>query len=288
MNFNSILREAGFGIFLLMSGTINITAQSQSKLTYKLIWSEEFNHGSVPDSTIWNYEYGFQRNHEEQWYQPENARIENGCLVLEARKEKFKNPRYVSNHNSWKFNREFVEYTSASINTKGKFSFCMGRLEVSAKLDTAMGLWPAIWTLGNEQEWPSNGEIDVMEYYPINDSHSILANVAHGSDKRYQAVWNSKSKGLNELLKNDPKWSDKFHIWRMDWDQKSIRLYLDNELLNEELLENTLNPDGFQPFMQPHYILLNLALGGDHGGELKNTRFPSRYLIDYVRVYQLR
>ena len=72
----------------------------------------------------------------------------------------------------------------------------------------------------------------------------------------------------------------------MDWDEKSIRLYLDDELLNETDLSTTVNPDGFQPFHQPHYVLLNLAIGGQNGGDPSNTKFPTRYEVDYVRVYQ--
>ena len=85
---------------------------------------------------------------------------------------------------------------------------------------------------------------------------------------------------------NDPQWDQRFHIWRMDWDESSIKLYVDDLLLNETDLSKTINPDGKNPFHQPHYLLLNLALGGTNGGELGDTKLPSRYLIDYVRVYQ--
>jgi beta-glucanase (GH16 family) len=88
---------------------------------------------------------------------------------------------------------------------------------------------------------------------------------------------------------NDPKWDEKFHIWRMDWDEKAIKLYLDNELLNTIDLTKTLNPKGQKirnPFHQKHYLLLNLAIGGNAGGDPSKTEFPSKYEIDYVRVYQ--
>jgi hypothetical protein len=68
----------------------------------------------------------------------------------------------------------------------------------------------------------------------------------------------------------------------------AIRLYIDDELLNETPLSQTVNQDGtgFNPMKQPHYVLLNLTLGGDNGGELAPASLPGRYEIDYVRVYQ--
>ncbi len=254
--------------------------------TYQLVWADEFNSGTKPEGSKWTYEIGFVRNHEDQWYQEENAFIENGLLVIEARKEDKQNPLYQEGSSNWKNNRERLLYSSSSINSRGKFEFLYGRLEVRARIDTSMGLWPAIWTLGIEKQWPSNGEIDLMESYPINGEHHILANVASGTNRKYQAKWNSKAIHLKHFLDKDPLWPTKFHVWRMDWDKEKIQLYLDDELLNEVGLEKTVNPDGFQPFNQPHYILLNLALGGQHGGDLIKTQFPNRYEIDYVRVYQ--
>lgn len=256
------------------------------KPEYKLVWADEFNDGIKPDSTKWSYERGFVRNYEDQWYQEENAFIENGLLVIEARKEVKPNPGYKANSSNWKTNREYIKYSSSSINTRGKFEFKFGRLEVKARIDTAMGLWPAIWTLGMDKQWPSNGEIDIMESYPINGEHHILANVASGTNQQYQAKWQSRTYPLKYFLDKDSLWPSKFHIWRMDWDEEKIQLYLDDELLNEVNLNNTVNPDGFQPFHQAQYILLNLALGGQHGGDLSMTQFPNRYEIDYVRVYQ--
>jgi beta-glucanase (GH16 family) len=120
-----------------------------------------------------------------------------------------------------------------------------------------------------------------MEYY----KGKILANVASGTAKPYTAKWHSETKPVASFA---PDWGQQFHVWRMDWDAQAIRLYVDDELLNETLLANTVNQDGtnFNPMMQPHYVLLNLALGGDNGGELPATSLPSRYEIDYVRVYQ--
>lgn len=150
------------------------------------------------------------------------------------------------------------------------------------RIDTRPGLWPAFWTLGVEGFWPSNGEIDIMEYY----RGMLLANVAWASEKPWTPVWDDVRKPITEF--NDPDWSGKFHICRMDWDEKSIRLYVDDILLNMTDLKDTFNknPEGKNPFHQPHYILLNLAMGGTNGGDPSKTDFPARFEVDYVRVYQ--
>ena len=149
---------------------------------------------------------------------------------------------------------------------------------------------PAIWTLGNGLQWPSCGEIDVMEYYRIKGVPHILANVAWGNDRPYQAVWNSKKVPFTHFTSRDEAWAKKFHLWRMDWDETSIRLYLDDELLNEVPMSQTVNGrvgQHINPFTRKQYILLNLALGGDNGGEIDDSAFPMRYEIDYVCLYEL-
>ncbi len=253
---------------------------------FSLVFNEEFNVNEKPDSLTWNYEYGFVRNEEYQWYKEENAYIKDGYLIIEGRKENVRNPMFNKESNYWKKNREFASYTSASINTRGKKEFLYGRFEIRAKIDTSMGLWPAIWTLGVNRNWPNNGEIDIMESYPINGTHYILANVLSVDGEKSHQKWNSAKFPVNYFLTKDKNWCSKFHVWRMDWDENSIKLFLDDELLNETLLSTTIAPDGFQPFSQPHYILLNLAIGGKNGGNPSNTKFPTQYIIDYVRVFQ--
>lgn len=138
-------------------------------------------------------------------------------------------------------------------------------------------------------EWPSNGEIDLMEYYRINNVPHILANTAWGTNQRFNAKWDSSVTPFTHFTDKDPHWADKFHVWCMDWDEGAIRLYLDGELLNETLLSETINGSlgNFKnPFRQPHYLLLNLAIGGQHGGTPDDSAFPLSYEIDYVRVYQ--
>jgi beta-glucanase (GH16 family) len=276
-------------LIILIFLTLTLTSQAAKPTHYKgwqLTWSDEFNTNGKPNPANWKFEHGFTRNQEYQWYQEDNAFCENGLLIIEGRREKIKNPRFDSTSNDWKRNREYAEYSASSLNTAGLKEFRYGRFEIRARIDTSMGLWPAIWTLGVNGRWPSNGEIDLMESYPINGEHNILANVACGAKQAYKAKWDSQKIPLSHFLSKDPLWPSKFHIWRMDWDSTSIKLYLDDELLNETLLRDALNPDGTSPFNQQHYILLNLAIGGQNGGDPSLTKFPTRYEIDYVRVYR--
>lgn len=134
---------------------------------YSLLWADEFDQAGKPDSLYWIYEEGFVRNEELQWYQPDNARVRNGVLEIEGRRERVKNPQYEKNSRSWKKNRREAEYTSACVKTSGKFTFQYGIMEVRAKIDTSMGMWPAIWTLGVTRRWPSNGEVDQLDYVRV-------------------------------------------------------------------------------------------------------------------------
>ncbi|WP_291097523.1 MULTISPECIES: glycoside hydrolase family 16 protein [unclassified Flavobacterium] len=249
---------------------------------YQLKWNDEFNVDGVPEEKNWNYELGFVRNIENQWYQKENAYCKKGYLIIEAKKESRINPNFVSyDHKDWRKNRDSIRVTSSCLITKGKHEWKYGRFEMRAKIPVAKGMWPAFWTLGVKGDWPANGEIDIMEYY----RGKILANVAWKSNAGTTA-WDSKT-ALLEDFKND-SWANEFHIWRMDWDENSIKLYVDNQLLNETDLKDTFNSvnQTIIPFQQPHYLLVNLAVGGTEGGETADNSFPSKYVIDYVRVYQ--
>ncbi|MBR6198229.1 MAG: glycoside hydrolase family 16 protein [Bacteroidaceae bacterium] len=267
--------------------TTNTSAQQYTTL----VWADEFNTDGKPDSKTWNYEEGFVRNHEDQWYQSDNAYQKDGLLIIECRKEQQPrpNPWYDATSNHWSKSRKEIKYTSACLTTRRKFDFLYGRLEVRARIPVAYGAWPAIWTLGNKMEWPSCGEIDLMEFYRTDGKPYILANYAWGNERHYNAEWNSKKIPYEHFLEKDPFWATRFHTWRMDWDKDTIRIYLDDELLNEVAQSTTINGSigkHISPFTQPHYILLNLALGGDNGGNIDDTAFPMRYEIDYVRVYK--
>ncbi|MBR1788827.1 MAG: glycoside hydrolase family 16 protein [Bacteroidaceae bacterium] len=282
---------------------------------YTLVWQDEFDKDGRP-AEHWSYERGFVRNRELQWYQPDNATVEGGVLIIEGRREAVPNPQYEEGSEDWRRNRKQAEYTSSSLTTKKSFRFRYGRVEVRAMIPTASGSWPAIWLLGNRWGWPSCGEIDMMEYYIANGVPSVLANACWAGERRFTPVWDSVAAPLSHFTDGDADWTSKFHTWRMDWDEDFIRLYLDDELLNTIDLSLTTNRGGDGRGMNPFsnewssesqractidrvatfegeanevegfgmYLLLNLAIG-ENGGTPDDSQFPLRYLIDYVRVY---
>ncbi|GAB2806491.1 glycoside hydrolase family 16 protein [Ferruginibacter profundus] len=248
---------------------------------YTLVWADEFNKDGRPDTSNWNYENGFVRNEELQWYQPENANCINGSLVIEAKREQKPNPRYTEGTNDWRKKRQNIEYTSSCVLTRGKQQWQYGRFEMRAKIDISKGMWPAWWTLGVDKGWPGNGEIDIMEYY----RGKLLANIACLGNN-HKAQWYSNTFKTDSL--GGTAWANQFHTWRMDWTEEYIALYCDEQLLNKTNLDLLVNKDGsnFNPFKQPHYMLLNLAMGGMNGGDPSQTSFPRKFEVDYVRVYQ--
>lgn len=268
------------GCFILPDASAQATPESDQ---YKQVWSDEFNTDGRPDSANWTYEHGHVRNNEAQWYQPENAFCTNGLLIIEARRERVPNPNHEPGSNDWKKKWNHARYTSACLITEGLHSWTFGRFEIRAKIDVRPGMWPAFWTLGETGRWPHNGEIDIMEYY----KGTLLANAFWWSGNSYHPAKDTSKTPLTKL--GDQNWADQFHVWRMDWDKNSIRLYVDDRLLNTINTGTLKNPEGStikRPFHRPHYILLNLAIGGTCGGSPEQTRFPARFEIDYVRVYQ--
>lgn len=257
---------------------------------YKLDFAEEFDSGTVPDPERWTFEKGMRRNHEDQVYTEDNAFISDGMLVIEARKEQVPNPDYQRYSSEWNKKNRYGEYSSASIILKDPYKYHYGIYEVRAKIPVGSGYWPAIWGCGDHYEWPYNGELDIMEYY----GNAIHANLAWGGTQRWNAVWSSKAPKMNEF---EGDFADNFHVWRTEWDHNSLRIYLDDRLINETNLDRTTNAnpaqswynvDGYNPYRDAENrfgVWLNLALGGDNGGSLADTKFPARYLVDYVRVY---
>jgi beta-glucanase (GH16 family) len=242
------------------------------------VWSDEFDRDGRPDPAKWTYETGFVRNREMQWYQPENAWCEKGKLVIEGRRERKPNPSFAAGSQNWKNSREFAEYTSASVTSKGIANWQYGRFEMRGRIDTRAGIWPAFWSLGAERRWPSCGEVDIMEYY----KGTLLANLIWAGPRGVTSF--TRRKPVASFA--DPAWSDKFHTWRMDWDANRMVISVDGEVLNDSDLNLAANPDGSNGFRQPHYVILNLAVGGDAGGDPSATQFPARFEADYVRIYQ--
>jgi len=232
---------------------------------WDLIWHDEFEGSGSPDSTKWGYEVGYIRNNEMQYYTAgrlENARVENGNLVIEARRDNF----------------EGHAITSASLTTQGKAAFRYGRIEVRAKLPTGNGTWPAIWTLGTNIDqvgWPACGEIDIME------------NVGFMPTRIYGTVHMGANGGSGRGGSIDiaSPWTD-FHLYAVEWYADRIDFLVDDQKYF------TYANDGggvtTWPFDADQYLILNLAIGGAWGGQqgVDLTLFPHLYFIDYVRVYR--
>jgi beta-glucanase (GH16 family) len=247
---------------------------------WKLVWHDEFDTNSPPDPANWNYERGFVRNRELQWYQPENACCTNGLLVIEARPEHKRNPQFVPGSNDWKTSREWIDYSSANITSRDRHEFKYGKFEMRARIDTRPGSWPAFWTLGTniaDIGWPACGEVDIMEYY----SGTVLANFGYGLNGKIK--WASVKKTTVDL--GGDAWSKAFHIWTMEWDEQKADLLLDGKLMNHLDAATADHADGGNPFHKPVYFILNQAIGAT-GGDPSQTKFPIRFEVDWVRAYQ--
>lgn len=257
----------------------------------KLAWNDEFNYTGKPNAANWSYESGFIRNEELQWYKSDNVNCNNGVLLIEAKRERVQNPNYQQGSTDWKKNREYAEYTSGSITTQRIKDFKYGRFEIRARIDTTLGSWPAIWGKGISGSWPFCGEIDIMEFYRRSKDPKqpvILANLAWGHATNPNGTWNTGRFPLSDIAGSDADWSKKFHLWRMDWTKDSVKLYLDDRLLNSQDLNKAKNPvgsDPSEPFQQNFYVMLNLAIGSN-GGDPTNSIFPIIYEVDYFRIYQ--
>lgn len=262
----------------------NLSLFVEGEGEYLLTWSDEFDGTGSPDPLKWGFENGFVRNQELQWYQSENAIQQDGYLVIEGRQEQRPNPNYIPGSTDWRTSREFIEYTSSSIKTQGRFEWQYGRMVVRAKVSNLEGTWPAIWMLGVDCDWPSNGEIDIMENY----GGQILGNFAWGSNQPWSPVWDTARLDVSGF---DPDWINRFHLWELVWTESKMTILLDGNEVNSVSLSDTVNGSaacsGQNPFQQPHYVLLNLALGGNAGGSVDNLTFPTQYLVDYIRVYQV-
>lgn len=239
---------------------------------YRLVWSDEFDYEGHPDSTRWAYEKGYVRNKETQYYTEkrlENCRVENGTLVIEARHE---NPKY-----------EGAEFTSASILTSGIAAWKYGRIEARVKVPVGQGAWPAFWMKGLNQfeqgvKWPYCGEIDILEYVGIEPNTAWQT--VHFFEEKNKYV-TRKTPLLNPL-------SDDFHVFGIDWDETKINFYIDG-IVTHSFDTTTLKSED-NPFNQPFFLLLNLALGSYEqrtmAGELDPSILPIKYEVDYVRVYE--
>lgn len=262
-------------------------AQLAGAAEWRLVWSDEFDYTGLPSPDKWGYEEGFVRNRELQYYtreRLENVRVEDGVLVIEGRREPFENPRYDREATDWRRQRRAAGYTSGSINTQGKAAFLYGRIEVRAKLPRGRGVWPAIWMMGTNRVhvgWPRCGEIDVMEY--VGKEPDTIHATTHYADPFVKGTAVHKSAGGSRTRVEQP-YRD-FHLYAIEWNEERIMFLVDGRQYGVLDLDRA-GKGAENPFRRPHYLLLNLALGGSWGGPMDDDALPQRYVIDYVRVYE--
>jgi len=240
----------------------------------KLVFQDEFNYTGLPDSSKWGYEVGFVRNREPQYYTEkrlDNVRVEDGHLVIEARKEPFVDQK-----------GQKASYTSGSIHTLHKQHFKYGRMEVCAKVPKGLGIWSAIWMLGEDRgevSWPNCGEIDIMEF--VGKDSSIVYGTVHYAD----SLDKYHSEGKRPVF--TAPYAD-FHTYALEWDEKYIKLFYDDTNYFTFDVSKAQQRDGSNIFKKDYYLLLNLALGNvqNLGGKLHDEALPAQFLIDYIRIYQ--
>jgi beta-glucanase (GH16 family) len=251
-------------IFLLALAIISCNksvAQNSSKREVKspfhLVWSDEFN-GSSVDTTIWKFETGASGwgNHEQEFYQPENATEEDGNLIITANKQP------GSTH----------PYTSARMRTLGTKAFKYGKIEARIKLPVGQGFWPAFWMLGdniNSVPWPASGEIDIMEHI---NTDSVIYGTIH-----WDSIGHVQNGGHVNTTPNA------FHLYGIEWDADSIKWFIDDNVYHSAAITHK----NMEEFQRPFFILFNFAVGGDWPGQkIEDSLLPAKMYVDFVRVYQ--
>jgi beta-glucanase (GH16 family) len=242
-------------------------AQTDSR--WKLVWSDEFDTPGEPDRKKWGYDLGGNGwgNNELQNYTDRrtNSRIEGGRLIIEAHKESL----------------DKSAYTSARLVSKGKGEWQEGRIEVRAKLPAGRGTWPAIWLLAAVEKlsWPDDGEIDVMEHVGFDPG------IVHASihTKKYNHLAGTQKTATTKVA----DCSTSFHVYSVEWSRDRIEICVDDTKYFTYARESGARSDSW-PFDKKFYLILNLAIGGNWGGEkgVDDTIFPVRMEVDYVRVFE--
>ena len=272
-----------FPLFILLSTCLNGNFSDnhcqnnnpvKNKKHWSLVWQDEFN-DSIIDTSKWTYEVNAWGggNNELQYYTDlkENSFIKNGCLIVQAKEERFTGSEGTR------------EYTSARMTTDKKCVWRYGRFEIRAKLPFGKGIWPAIWMLPSDAVyggWAASGEIDIMECLG-QESNKVYGTI-HFGDK-----WpnNQHSGSFFILPKGD--FSTDFHTFCLEWEETAMHWYIDDSLYLTQHKWHTKSASYPAPFDQPFYLILNVAIGGNWpGNPVNETKFPQKMIIDYIRVYQ--
>lgn len=279
MHFRSPLLSAilaGAAILSVFHRTPVSAQAPASRPGWTLTWSDEFNQpdGSPPDPTKWIVETGGNGwgNKELEYYtaRPQNLRVKNGNLEMIALKEAYTGPDGVTR-----------DYTSARLDTKGKFDQAYGRFEARIKIPYGQGVWPAFWLLGNDIDkvgWPTCGEIDIIEN--IGREPLIVHGTIHGPGY-------SGGKGIGSpYALPSARFADDYHVFAVEWEPNQIRFYVDDHLYATRTPTDL--PAGTKwVYDHPFYVILDFAIGGGWpGAPDETTAFPQTMLVDYVRVYK--
>lgn len=242
-----------------------------SKKSWKLVWNDEFLYKGKPDPEKWGYDLGGGGwgNDELEYYTDriENAYVDDGQLIIEAKKEEY----------------EGYNYTSARLVTTNKGDWTYGRFYIRAKLPNVNGngTWPAIWMLPTDwqgQEWPDVGELDIMEQVSYDPT------IIHGSIHCHDYNWVNGTQ-VTEVIEVDSA-VDEYHVYAMEWNEQEIKYYVDDT--NYFVFKNNNQGSDSWPFTHDFHFLINIAVGGFWGGEygVDDSIFPAKMYIDYVRVCQ--
>jgi beta-glucanase (GH16 family) len=247
-----------FLLLLITFSSMRLIAFSQN---WQLVWQDEFDNSIGPD---WVFETGNGSggwgNNELEYYRRENATIENGQLVITAKRESFGG-----------FN-----YTSARMKTQGRKSWTYGKIEARIKMPAFSGAWPAFWMLGDNigtVGWPSCGEIDIMEH--VNSDPNAVGTIHWTGPAGEHASYGGST----------PTNVTGYHTYTIEWNSSSIKWFVDGVQYNEANILNNINST--EEFHRNFFILLNFAIGGNWPGfNIDNNAFPAKMYVDYVRVYQ--
>ncbi len=253
--------------------TVNVIAKNTSGLittksiqitvvvTQAAIWSDEFSINGAPDASKWTYDLGAGGwgNSELQYYtnRSSNVVVQNGVLKITAVKESYSGS----------------SYTSARIKSQGLYAFTYGRIEISAKLPSALGTWPALWMLGSNitnTAWPACGEMDIMEQKG-NELNKIYGTIHYPGHSGGGGV------GSTLTIANA---STQFHKYTLDWSAAAIKMYVDN------VLYLTVPNSSSLPFNQNFFFIINMAMGGTFGGTISPSFTSDTMEVDYIRVYK--
>ncbi|MEJ6007475.1 glycoside hydrolase family 16 protein [Paucibacter sp. AS339] len=255
------------------------TPASPATSTWTLLWSDEFDgaSGSTPNPAFWNHDLGNQENngwgnHELQYYSAStrNSFLDGkGVLILKAERRADAGP-------CW--NGKPCAYTSARIQSQGKFSFTNGKIEARIKVPSGQGIWPAFWSLGADQlPWPASGEIDIMEF--VGKTPNAAYGTAHGPGY-------SGAQGIGKAFDFKQAVADDFHVFSIIKRPNEI-IWLVDGVEYHRLTPATLPAGGSWVFERPFFLILNLAVGGDWPGSPDaSTVFPAQMSVDWVRVYK--